>query len=65
MREFLIKLLSLGQNCSERKSILVSEINSAKEENLKVAYNAALQNASDKKIIYLLGGNNPETCPFE
>jgi hypothetical protein len=64
MREFLTKLLSLGQNCSERTGILISEIESAKEENVKLAYNAALKNASNAKIIYLLGGNNPETCPF-
>ena len=64
MREFLVNLLSVGQNCSERKSILVSEISSAKEESVKLAYDAALKNASDLKIIYLLGGNNPETCPF-
>lgn len=64
MREFLIKLLSSRHNCSERNSIVVSEINAAKDDAVKLAYDAALQNASNRKIIYLLGGNNPAKCPF-
>lgn len=64
MREFLIKLLTLGVNSPERNGVAVECINSAKDEHVELAYKAALNNASDKKIIYLLGGNNPVTCPF-
>ena len=64
MKEFLIKLLTLGVNSPERNGIAMECINSAKDEYIKLAYKAALDNASNKKIIYLLGGNNPVTCPF-
>lgn len=40
------------------------EIMAAKDECVQLAYKAALENASNLKIIYLLGGNNPANCPF-
>ena len=63
MKEFLIKLLSIKAD-GEMLSILTYEINNAKDECVKLAYDAALQYSSNHKIIYLLGGNNPSTCPF-
>lgn len=64
MREFLEKLLTLNSNSSERNAIVSYEIQAAKDEHVELAYIAALGNASNMKIIYLLGGNNPEKCPF-
>ena len=63
MKEFLIKLLSIGRT-SESLEIVNECVNSSKEEHVELAYKAALQNASDKKIIYLLGGNSLDKCPF-
>ena len=63
MKEFLIKLLSIGRT-SESLEIVNECVNSSKEEHVELAYKAALQNASNSKIIYLLGGNNPDKCPF-
>ena len=46
-------------------AIIKEEIDNAKEEHISLAYIAMVQKASNKKIIYLLGGNNPYKCPFK
>lgn len=65
MKEFLIKLLSIGHSCPERAAIISAEINTAKEEHIELAYRAALDGFSNKRIIYLLGGNDSSKCPFK
>lgn len=63
-RQFLVKLLSIGH--PERDGIVSSEINNVSDEIMLKAYEAAIYgNASNLKIIYLLGGNNPINCPFK
>lgn len=65
MKEYLIKRLTrAGNGNQERNAIVITGINDSKEEHVRLAYNAAMANATDKKIIYLLGGNNPARCPF-
>lgn len=44
--------------------IIKGEIQSAMKEHIVLAYKAMISGASNKKIIYLLGGNNPSRCPF-
>jgi hypothetical protein len=34
------------------------------DEHIEIAYKAMQSGASNKKIIYLLGGNSPSQCPF-
>lgn len=49
----------------ERDMILHQLIADTKQEHIDLAYEAALDGASNQKIIYLLGGNDPEKCPFK
>jgi hypothetical protein len=63
MRKYLINKLAKGN--SERDSIARYEIGNAKFECVQLAYQAAKNNASDLKLIYLLGGNPPDKCPFK
>lgn len=63
-KEFLVKLLTRNRN-GESAGIAIECINEAKPEHIERAYEAVVYgNASDKKAIYLLGGNEPSKCPF-
>lgn len=62
MKQSLINHFSKSN--SSPMFIIKGEIECAKEEYIVLAYKAMLDGASNKKIIYLLGGNNPSKCPF-
>jgi len=62
-RDYLVNLLSSGDQIAN--SILIEAINTAEESSINLAYDAAIQSSSSKKVIYLLGGNNPINCPFK
>lgn len=54
-----------GNEHSERGTIIRYELENAQYHLITRAYEAAIYGkASNVKIIYLLGGNDPKTCPF-
>lgn len=59
MIEFLMNYLT-----GSPKHLLQQCIDEAEDNHVQVAYVAAQNRACRHKVIYLLGGNNPDTCPF-